>query len=148
MPTYAVNKKARFDYEILDTYEAGLILTGQEVKSVRAGQMNLKGAFVSFHNNGAFLTNAHISKYKFAGTAFDYDPDQSRKLLLKNKEIAYLREKLQEKGLTIIPLSVYNKGRRIKLEIGVAKGKKKYDKRESIKRREVKRELDRKMKET
>ncbi|MBU2542769.1 SsrA-binding protein SmpB [Patescibacteria group bacterium] len=144
---YAINKKAKYDYEILDTFEAGLILTGQEVKSIRTGHVSLKGAFVNIHGNEAFLVNVHISKYKFAGTIKDYDPERSRKLLLKRKEIDYLRGKSQEKSLTIIPLSVYNKGRHIKVEIGVGKGKKKYDKRDSIKRRELKRELEGKIKE-
>jgi len=147
MQTYAVNKKASFDYEILDTYEAGLVLEGQEVKSIRNGNISMKGAFVSFHNEDAFLTNVHISKYKFAGNVTNYDPERSRKLLLKRKEIDYLRGKSQEKGLTIVPLSVYTKGRHIKVSLGIGKGKKKHDKRETIKRRELKRELDRKMKE-
>jgi len=147
MPTYAINKKAKFDYEILDTYEAGLVLEGQEVKSIRNGNISMKGAFVSFHKEDAFLTNVHIPKYKFAGNVTDYDPERSRKLLLKRKEIDYLREKSQEKGLTVVPLSVYTKGRHIKVSIGVGRGKKKHDKRETIKRRELKRELDRKMKE-
>ncbi|MFH1947287.1 MAG: SsrA-binding protein SmpB [Candidatus Magasanikbacteria bacterium] len=145
--SYAINKKAKYDYEILDTLEAGLVLEGQEVKSVRTGHISLKGSFVNIHGDEAFLVNAHIPKYKFAGTAIDYDPDRSRKLLLKRKEIDYLKGKSLEKGLTIIPLSVYNKGRHIKIEIGIGKGKKKYDKRETIKKREVKRELSRKMKE-
>ena len=144
---YASNKKAKFDYEILDTYEAGLVLEGQEVKSVRKGNISLKGAFISFHGTDAFLTNTHISKYKFAGNITDYDPERSRKLLLKRKEIDFLRGKSQEKGLTIIPLSVYTKGRHIKVEIGIGRGKKKHDKRETIKQRELKRELDRTMKE-
>ena len=145
--SYAVNKKARFDYEILDTYEAGLVLEGHEVKSIRDGNISLKGSFVSFHGEDAFLTNVHVSKYKFAGNVKDYDPERSRKLLLKRKEIDYLRGKSMEKGLTIVPLSVYNRGRHIKVEIGIGRGKKKHDKRETIKRRELKRELDRKMKE-
>jgi len=146
MPTYATNKKARFEYEILDTFEAGLVLTGQEVKSVRAGRANLKGAFVTFHNDTALLTNMHVPKYKYAGSLVDYSPDQSRKLLLKKREIAYLRGKSQEKGLTIIPLSLYTKGRRIKVEVGVAKGKKLHDKRRSIKKRELDREARRALK--
>lgn len=143
MPHLATNKKARFDYEILDTYEAGLVLTGQEVKSVRAGNVKLTGGYVTFHGDEAMLTNAHISPYKFAAKIEEYDPTRSRKLLLKHKEISYLREKLHEKGLTIVPLSLYTKGRHIKLEIGVAKGKKTFDKRESIKKRELDREVGR-----
>lgn len=147
MKPYADNKKARFDYEILETYEAGLVLSGNEVKSIRNGNVNLKGGFVTFHGNDAFIINVHISRYKYAGTTLNYDPERSRKLLLKKKEISYLRGKSQEKGLTIVPLTLYNKGRHIKVEIAVARGKKKYDKRESVKKREVDREVQRKMKD-
>lgn len=140
MPTLAKNKKAYFDYEILDTYEAGLVLTGQEVKAAKNGHINFQGAFVGFYKNEAFLKNAHISKYKYAAPAEEYHPEQDRKLLLHRKEIAYLRGKSEERGLTIIPLSLYTKGARVKLELGVAKGKKKYDKRASIKKREQQRE--------
>ncbi|MBI2437010.1 MAG: SsrA-binding protein SmpB [Candidatus Magasanikbacteria bacterium] len=146
MMNYAIHKKAHFDYEILEKFEAGLILTGQEVKSIRAKQIKLTGSFVTIHNDEAFLTNAHIPLYTHA-IAKDYDPTHSRKLLLKIKEIRYLRGKLQEKGLTIVPLSIYTKGRTIKLEIGIGKGKKKYDKRRVIKDRESKREMGRILKE-
>lgn len=139
----AENKKAFFDYEILEKLEAGLKLTGQEVKSAKAGQINLKGTFVTFHNGEAYVTNMHINKYKAAGPMPDYDPTHSRQLLIRKKQIAYLQAKSHEKGLTIMPLSVYTKGRLIKIEIAVARGKKLYDKRESIKNRELKRELDR-----
>jgi SsrA-binding protein len=147
MPTYAKNKKARFDYEILQNVEAGLVLSGQEVKSVRAGQMNLSGAFVSFMKDEAYLTNAHIPKYKYAGSVEGYDPDRSRKLLLKTKEIAYLQGKKQEKGLTIVPLSVYTSGRHIKLDIGVARGKKQFDKKRVKKDRDIEREARRAIKD-
>lgn len=147
MPIYAVNKKAKFDYEILETFEAGLVLNGIEVKSIRSGSAGLKGAFVTFHKNDALITNFHIPKYKYAGSALNYEPERSRKLLLKRKEINYLRGKSQEKGLTIVPISLYTKGRHIKVEIAVCKGKKKYDKREAIKKRDIKRELSRKIKE-
>ena len=146
MPTYAINKKAKFDYEILDTLEAGLVLTGQKVKSIRTGHINLKSGFISIYGDNAYLTNVHISKYKYAGQLKDYEPERSRKLLLKAKELAYLRGKSQEKGLTIVPLSVYTKGPHIKVEIGIGRGKKKYDKRRTIKDRETKREVERKMK--
>lgn len=146
MPAYAENKKAYFDYEILDTLEAGLVLTGSEVKSIRKSTANLKGGFITFHGNEAFMTNVHVPKYKFAGTLTDYNPERSRKILLKDKEISYLREKSMEKGLTIIPLSLYNKGRHIKLGVGIAKGKKKYDKRETIKKRDLDREIKRTLK--
>ena len=119
--TYSVNKKAAFDYEILDRVEAGLVLTGPEVKSIRAKQVSLKGGFVVFSGQRASLINVHIPKYKFAGGLKNYDPERSRQLLLKERELNYLRGKSQEKGLTIIPLSMYNKGRHIKLEVGVAR---------------------------
>lgn len=141
MTTYAKNKRARFDYEILETIEAGLVLSGQEVKAVRNNQMNLAGAFVVIEGNEAFLKQAQISAYKYAGILTDYDPKRTRKLLLSKREIAYLTGKSQEKGLTIIPISVYTKGRNIKLEIGIARGKKKHDKRQAIKKREIDREI-------
>lgn len=144
---YSYNKKAVFDYEILDKLEAGLALAGPEVKAVRNGHAGLKGGFVAFRGNQPFLTNVHISKYKFSGQLKNYDPERSRKLLLRQKEINYLRGKAQEKGLTIIPLSLYNKGRHIKLQIAVVRGKKKYDKREAIKKRELNREVSKKIKE-
>lgn len=146
MPIYVENKKAAFDYEILEKYEAGLVLSGQEVKSIRSGHISLKGAFITFHGNNAMLTNAHIAKYKYARKTLDYEPERSRPVLLKKREINHIRGKSQEKGLTIIPLSVYTKGRHIKVEIAVCRGKKRYDKRESIKKREIRVELAREMK--
>ena len=143
MPSYAVNKHARHDYDILETREAGLVLSGPEVKSVRLKQINLKGAYISFLSNGAYLKQAHISPYRFSGNKENYTANRDRKLLLHKKEMAYLRSKTQEKGLTIIPLSVYTKGPNIKLEIGVARGKKDYDKRAVIKKREQDREIHR-----
>jgi len=146
MPPYAINKKAQFDYEFLEKYEAGLVLTGSEVKSIRSGQVSLKGSFVTFYNNQAFLINTHIPPYRFAGVQKNYEPERNRALLLKDKEISYLRGKLQEKGLTIVPISLYTKGRHIKLEIAVTRGKKKYDKRESIKKRDLDKEMARSFK--
>jgi len=93
MPVYSENKKAKFDYEILEKFEAGLILTGPEVKSIRSGSVSLKGAFVTFHRNDANITNLHIPKYKYAGSVLNYDPERTKKLLLKRKEINYLRGK-------------------------------------------------------
>ncbi len=142
----ATNKKANYNYIILEKIEAGLKLTGPEVKSIRNHQINLDNAYISFQNNEVFLINAHISKYKSANNLTDYNPERKRKLLLKKKEIAYLRAKANEKGLTIIPLSVYNKGRYLKIEIALVKGKKTFDKRQSIKDRTIKRELQRKLK--
>ncbi|HAT03364.1 MAG TPA: SsrA-binding protein [Candidatus Magasanikbacteria bacterium] len=146
MPSYAKNKKALFDYELLETLEAGLVLSGHEVKSVRSKHIRLAGSFISIHDNAAFLTNAHIAMYRYANVK-NYDPTQPRKLLLTKKQICYLTGKTHEKGLTIVPLSVYTKGRLLKMEIGIVRGKKKYDKRRIIKEREQKREIGRAMKE-
>ncbi len=143
MPKLADNKKAFFDYKILETFEAGLILLGHEVKSAKAGQISLKGSFITFHNNKAYLTNATISKYKQAGKLEDYDPTRSREILLHKKELRYLQGKFAEKGLTIVPLSVYTKNRLVKIEIAVAQGKHTFDKRESIKKKDNEREMRR-----
>jgi len=142
----ATNKKALFDYSIIEKFEAGLVLTGPEVKSVRAGQISLKGTFVTFHNDNAYLTGAHISRYQPAGKQLEYEPERSRRLVLHKREIRYLQGKSQEKGLTIIPLSVYTKHRFLKLEIAVAKGKKEFDKRETIKKRDSEKEMRRAIK--
>lgn len=147
MPIYAKNKKAKFDYEILDTLEAGLVLSGQEVKSVRNKNIKLVGAYISAQGGEVHLKGAHISPYTHAGNLENYDPDQPRKLLLNKKEIAYLIGKSEEKGLTIVPLSVYTKGPKIKIEIGIARGKKLHDKRRVIKKRDQDREIRRILKE-
>lgn len=142
----AENKKALFDYEILEKYEAGLVLTGQETKSAKNGQINLKGSFITFHNGKPMATNLHISKYKPAGALPDYDPTRPREILLRKREIAYLQGKSMEKGLTIVPIRVYTKGRLIKMEVALARGKREFDKREAIKKRDLKKEIDRTMK--
>jgi len=148
MPVLALNKKAKFDYEILETFEAGIVLSGQEVKSVRQKQVSLKGAYVTIdQNKQAYLINASISPYKMAGPLPDYDPTRSRKLLLKKKELDYLAGKIQTTGLTLVGLSLYTKHRKIKLEIGLAKGKKKVDKRHDIKEKEQKRDIKRILKQ-
>ncbi len=143
MPDLAENKKALFNYEILEKYEAGIVLSGQEVKSAKAGQIALKGSYVTFHNGKAFVLNMHINKYKPAGPLPQYDPTRTRELLLHKKEIAYLQGKSMEKGLTIVPLRVYTKQRLLKIEVAVARGKKTYDKREAMKKRDIKREIAR-----
>ena len=148
MPQLADNKKAFFDYNILEKYEAGLVLLGHEVKSAKAGQISLKGAFITFHNNKAFLTNATISKYKQAGKLDDYEPTRSREILLRKKELRYLQGKFAEKGLTIVPLTVYTKNRLVKIEIAVASGKHTFDKRETIKNRDIDRDIKRSLKES
>jgi SsrA-binding protein len=146
MKVYAENRKARFNYEILEEFEAGIILSGAEVKSIRAGHISLKEAFATVRNGEIFLTNAHISPYKPAGNE-GYDPTRSRKLLLNSSEITKLIGKSGEQGLTLVPLRVYDKSGKIKVEIGLAKGKKKYDKREIIKKREQIREVKRDLKQ-
>jgi SsrA-binding protein len=145
MSVLAVNKRASFDYEVLDKYEAGIVLAGHEVKAVRAGNVNLKAAYVVMQAGKgglpeAFLINAHVSLYKYASTIKDYDPTHSRKLLLKAKEINYLMGKSKEQGLTLVPLSIYTKSRFLKLEFALARGKKKYDKREDLKKKDLDRE--------
>jgi len=144
--TIVKNKKAYFDYEVLESLEAGLMLTGAETKSIKQGSVNLIGAYVSFHADKVGLAKMHVSKYKPAGKVDDYDPERWRPLLLHKKQIALLREKNNEKGLTIIPLRVYTKGRLIKIEIGICKGKKTYNKREIIKNRDVDRDIKRTLK--
>lgn len=149
MKTIAYNKRAKFDYEILETLEAGLILRGFEVKSAKLGNISLKGAYVVIQQTGpdktpeAWILNMHIGPYKQAGEMPDYQPDHSRKLLLHKKEINHLIGKQKEKGLTLIPISLYTKHGRIKLEFGIGRGKKKFDKREKIKERESKRRINR-----
>jgi SsrA-binding protein len=145
MKIFAENKKARFNYEILEEFESGIILSGPEVKSIRAGQISLKESFATVMGGELYLTNAHISPYKPAGKV-DYNPTKSRKLLLKKSEIIKLIGRAQAEGNTLIPLKVYDKNGLIKVEIGLGKGKKKYDKRESIKKREQDREIKRALK--
>ena len=145
MSALATNKKANFDYEILEKHEAGLVLFGHEVKSLRDGQGSLKGSFISTRTkNGKtelYLINCLIPLYKRAGILIDYDPRRERKLLLTKKEIERLIGKKQIEGLTLIPLRIYTNHSFLKLEFALARGKKKYDKRESIKRRDIDRRL-------
>lgn len=141
MPTLSQNKKAFFDYVVLDEYEAGVVLSGQEVKSTRNGRMNLKGSFAVFKGTELYLVNAHISAYPQAGPMPSYDPEHSRKLLLKKSEINKLIGLLKQKGLTLVPLSVYTKGNRIKVRLGLCKGKQVHEKREITKKRMVDREI-------
>ncbi|MBI2552282.1 SsrA-binding protein SmpB [Candidatus Uhrbacteria bacterium] len=143
--TLAKNPRAKFDYDILKTYEAGIVLTGQEVKSVRAGNVSLKGAYATLKGEEVWLLNAHIGAYKKAGSLKDYDPTASRKLLLHGREIKELMGKIHSQGLTLIPVSLYTKGRRLKVELGLARGRKKYEKREVIKKRAVDREIREKL---
>jgi SsrA-binding protein len=143
MKLLSENRKARFDYEILETYEAGIVLAGQEVKSIKAGRANIAGSHVIIKPDGAFLLNADIPPYQPKNAPADYDPKRTRQLLLKKEELKYLLGKIKEGGLTMVPLSLYNKGRRLKVSIGLARYKKKHDKRETIKKREFEREKGR-----
>jgi SsrA-binding protein len=143
---FAENKKAYFNYEILEKITAGIQLLGYEVKAVRAGRMTMDGSYVVVRGGEAYLINSAVTLLQPKNAPKDYDERRNRKLLLTKKEIAYLAGKEKQNGLTIVALSVYNMGHKIKVELGLAKGKKKSDKRESIKKRESDREIDRTLK--
>ncbi len=145
MSTFAKNKKAFFDYEILETFETGIMLQGTEVKSVKAGKISLKESFVKILANEVWLVNSHIAEYE-QGNRNNHNPTRSRKLLMRRKDIDRLIGKIKEAGLTLVPISVYQKGRLVKVEIALAKGKKAHDKRNTIKERDLKRELGRDLK--
>ena len=138
----STNKKARFEYFILETFEAGLVLKGTEIKSIRNGQISLQEAYVRTDGKEIWLVGAHVAPYEHA-SAFQHDPKRDRKLLMHKKEIRKLFDEIRIKGMTIVPMRVYLKGGKAKLEIGLAKGKKQYDKRESIKERDIERETSR-----
>lgn len=138
----AKNRKAGFEYFILETLEAGIALKGSEIKSVRAGQVSLQESYVQIDGNQAWLINSHIASYKEASYQ-DHDPKRARRLLLHKKEIRQLWSEVRQKGVTIIPVKMYLKGGRAKIEIAIAKGKKLYDKREDIAKKDQKRDLDR-----
>lgn len=142
MPTLAQNRKARHDYDILETHEAGLVLSGAEVKSAKNGRVNLQGSFVVPKGSELWLTGCHIAAYApAAGTSPGYDPMRDRKLLLKRTELLHLASKVREQGLTLVPLSVYTAHRFVKLELALARGRKSHDKRAAIKRRAIEREV-------
>jgi len=147
MQSLIVNKKATFNYDILERYEAGVVLFGYEAKAIRYNKAHLTGAYVSLRDGELFLKNAHIAHYQEANMPKNYNPDRERKLLLQKKEITELQKRLNTAGLTIVPIKWYNKKRTIKLEIALVRGKKKADKRESIKARDVKRDIDRTLKQ-
>ena len=140
-----LNRKARYDYEISDTYEAGIELTGNEIKSVRKGSVNLKDCYVIIKKSEAYILNMHITNYDKA--VFKEEETRTRKLLLHKDEILKINDKVSIKGFTLVPLRLYFKNGKAKLEIGVAKGKHTYDKKESIKERDIKRETDKALKE-
>jgi len=143
MTTLAQNRKAFHNYSIEDQIEAGLSLLGHEVKSIRNGQASLDGAYVTIRNGEAYLRNAYIGKYKHGSNLEAYDESRERKLLFNKKEILHLQQKSKEKGLTLVPLQLYTAKHKIKLKVGLGRGKKQYDKRETIKRKETKRKLER-----
>lgn len=140
------NRKAHFNYEIIEKYEAGIELLGFEVKSIKGGRAILAGAFGIIRGGEAYIMNMQIPPYQMNNTPLDYDPARTRKLLLSKKEIKNLSEMDSKKGLTLVPLSLYSKGRLVKVELAVVKGKKNYDKRETIKKRETDREINREYK--
>ena len=140
-----LNRKARYDYEIEDTYEAGIVLTGTEIKSIRMGKINIKDSYAIIRNNEAYLLNTHISLYE-EGNRFNHDEDRTRKLLLHKREILKLKDKLEIEGYTLVPLKIYFVKNKAKVLIGVAKGKKNYNKKETIKERDIQREMEKSLK--
>ena len=139
------NKKAYFDYEILEEIECGVVLTGTEIKSIRNSNVNLKDSYAIIRNGEVYLLNMHISEYK-EGNFFNHNETRTRKLLLHKKEILKLRDKIELNGNTLVPLKLYFKGNKVKILLGLAKGKKTYDKRETIKERDINREIKKELK--
>lgn len=135
------NKKANFDYFIEDTYECGIVLTGTEIKSIRKGNANLKDSYARVKNNEVFLTNMFISTYE-EGNRFNHDERRERKLLLHKKEIYKIRDKVEKEGYSLVPVKLYLKDGKAKVLLGVARGKKLYDKRQSLKEKDIKRDLE------
>lgn len=146
MSILAENKKAYFNYQIIENFNAGISLIGQEVKSVKTRGVNLAGSYVVLKNEEAYWIGAKIPPYQPKNAPPDYEPERSRKLLLRKKEIKYLIGKVKEKGLTLVPLKLYTKKGTIKMEFAIVKGKKQFDKRESIKKKEAKREIEKRLK--
>ncbi len=144
----AKNRKAFYNYKILDKLEAGIVLSGPEVKAIKTGNVSLKGSYVNINKkNEPYIINLHIGPYKPANQGKEYNPTKPRKLLLKRKQINSLIGKIKQKGISVIPLKIYSKSGIIKLEIGVAKGKRKKDKRQTIKKRETQRKINRHLKQ-
>lgn len=142
----ADNRQARFTYEILDSYEAGVALKGTEVKSIRAGKVNLRDGYAQVKDGEVWLLNVHISPHNMTNQAYNHDPRRPRRLLLHKAEIRKLIGKVEEKGLTLVPLKLYLKGGRVKVNIAIGRGKKLHDKRESLKKKQEKREIARMIK--
>ena len=145
MKIFSENKKALFDYEVLEKFEAGLVLFGQEVKSIKTGHINLSGTYVTLKGEEPYLVGVRVPPYQPNNAGADYNETRERKLLLNKKEIDYLLGKIKTKGFSLIPLKIYENNGRIKLEFGLAKGKRKYDKKEKIKKRDVEREVNREL---
>lgn len=143
MKVYSENKKALFDYEVLERFEAGIVLFGQEVKSIRTGHINLAGSYITLAGNEPYWVGVKIPAYQPNNAGADYGEERQRKLLLNKKEIDKLIGKTKQKGFSLIPLKVYDNNGRIKLEFGLSRGKKKYDKKEKIKKRDIEREIQR-----
>lgn len=139
----AENRRARRSYEMIETFEAGMVLTGSETKSLRSGAGNIAEAYVKFTKGEAFLVGAHIAPYAQAGPHYNHEPLRPRKLLLKTRELARLQRRVAERGLSLIPLRLYFKGAWVKLEIGLGRGRKAHDKRDVLKERDARREMDR-----
>jgi len=147
MATLIEHKRARFDYEILESFEAGIEILGIEVKSIRNHQAKLEGAHIIVRGNEVYIVGMHVSPYQQNNTPVSYDPNRTRKLLLTKKEIKDLADYVQKKGLTIVPISMYDKGSKIKVSVAVVRGKKKFDKRATIKKRDTDREIRRLVKD-
>ena len=139
------NRKANYDYEILDTFETGIVLTGTEIKSIRKGSVNLKDSYAIIRNNEIYILNMHIS-HNEEGNIFNHEETRTRKLLMHKKEIYKLRDKVDQLGYTLVPLKLYFKGNKVKILIGLAKGKKTFDKRESIKKKDIERDVQKQLK--
>ena len=146
LKTIADNRKARHDYFVLESYEAGIELTGTEVKSIREGGLNLKDSWISIDDGEAYIKQMHISPYE-KGNIFNKDPLRTRKLLMHKREIMKLLGQVKQDGLTLIPISVYFKGSRVKVQVGLCKGKKLYDKRDDMAKKAAQRDIERAMKE-
>jgi SsrA-binding protein len=144
--TVADNRKARHDYFIDESYEAGLALTGSEIKSVRAGRVNLRGGYARVLNGEIWMYDVHIAPYEQSGTHYNHEPTRPRKLLLHRREISRILGQVERQGFTLVPLRLYFKGRHAKVDLGLARGKKQYDKREDIAKRESRRDIERAMK--
>ncbi len=139
------NKRANYDYEIEETYEAGIVLTGTEIKSIRDGKAQLKDSYAIVKNGEVFILNMHISPYD-KGNIFNHEETRTRKLLLNKKEIYKIRDSIDREGYTLIPVKLYFKGNRAKILLGIARGKKTYDKRESLKKKDMQREIEKQLK--